>query len=112
MRPFLSQGLLFLLLALPGSAAAVADQGRWIQAPGLDIENLFVVLQQLVTLGVVWIGPLCLTMFLIGAFVTVAGAGKEEHAKRGKTIMVGSLIGLAIVLLSYTIIKAIYFVIY
>ncbi len=69
-------------------------------------------LQGLVTAGAKWIGALCTTLFLVGAFWMVINAGKEERAKQGRTIMTNAFIGLAIVLLSYAIIRTIFYIIF
>lgn len=48
-------------------------------------------------------------LFLIGAFYTVLYAGKEDKVKTGKDIMIGSLIGLAIIYGSYAILRTLFY---
>jgi hypothetical protein len=99
---------LFLLLSLVPS---LAEAQRTVHLWGNGI-TILQILNQVVYVGVTWIVPLALTMFLVGAFWKVLFAGKEESAKKGNTIMIDALVGLGIVALSYAIIRLIFFVIY
>jgi hypothetical protein len=54
-------------------------------------------------LGVV--GAVALLFFVYGGFVFILSAGSEEKVKSGKQILLNSIIGLAIVFASYTIIQ-------
>jgi|WetSurMetagenome_2_1015567.scaffolds.fasta_scaffold1000317_1 hypothetical protein len=54
-------------------------------------------------LGVV--GAVALLFFVYGGFVFILSAGNEERVKAGKQILLNSIIGLAIVFASYTIIQ-------
>jgi hypothetical protein len=56
--------------------------------------------------------PLMITIFLYGAFLTVMMAHSEEQAKKGKTIMINAMIGLAVVAGSYGMIRMLFYVIY
>ncbi|MFA6523880.1 MAG: hypothetical protein WCS85_05965 [Candidatus Peribacteraceae bacterium] len=56
--------------------------------------------------------PLMITIFLYGAFLTVMMAHSEEQAKKGKTIMINAIFGLAVVAGSYGMIRMLFFVIY
>lgn len=57
-------------------------------------------------------GPVLFVLFLYGAFLMIGGAGKEDWAKRGKSVMVGTLIGMGIIIGSYGIMRMLYYVIY
>ncbi|MFA6039582.1 MAG: hypothetical protein WCV62_04765 [Candidatus Peribacteraceae bacterium] len=110
MKRFLSPWL-FLLSSLPVAVRAQEAEERVLHVPGLDL-SILQVMGNFVGLAALWIVPLTVTLFLIGAFMTVAGAGKEEWSKKGKQVMVGSLIGMAVVLLAAVIIKFIFYVIF
>lgn len=56
--------------------------------------------------------PLIITVFLYGAFLTVLMAHSEEQAKKGKTIMINAIFGLAVVAGSYAMIQMLFYVIY
>ena len=49
-------------------------------------------------------GSLSLLMFVYGGVVFLTSAGNKEQVEKGKKIITGALIGIAIVFLSYTII--------
>ena len=49
-------------------------------------------------------GSLSLLMFVYGGVVFLISAGNKEQVEKGKKIIIGALIGIAIVFLSYTII--------
>ena len=55
---------------------------------------------------------LCIATFLIGAFFLVISRGKQDQVERGKNLMIGSLIGLAIVLGSYAILRTAFYILY
>ena len=50
------------------------------------------------------IGSIVLIMFIYGGFVFLTSAGSKERVTKGKDIIVRSIIGMAIIFLSYTII--------
>jgi hypothetical protein len=54
-------------------------------------------------LGIV--GSVALLFFVYGGFVFILSGGNEERVKLGKKILIGSVIGLAIVFTSYLIIQ-------
>ena len=54
----------------------------------------------------------CIAMFLMGAFMLVISRGKQDQVDRGKNFMIGSLIGLGIVLGSYGILRTVLYIIY
>lgn len=95
-------GLCALLLAVPTFAWAGP-----IHVPGIAITPLEI-LGNVIGWGVALAVPFATTLFLGGAFWTVAAAGKEEEVKRGHSIMVKSIIGLVIILLGYAIIEVIF----
>ena len=52
------------------------------------------------------------TMFIVGAFCIVLSAGKESLITRGKDLMIGSLIGMGVVLGAYAIFRTALYVFY
>ncbi|PIR53650.1 hypothetical protein COU75_04970 [Candidatus Peregrinibacteria bacterium CG10_big_fil_rev_8_21_14_0_10_42_8] len=50
--------------------------------------------------------------FLLGALMYAAGFVNEENKSKGKNLMIGSLVGMAIVLASHTIFNTVYFFVY
>lgn len=55
------------------------------------------------------ISAIAVTMFLIGAFfVTVSGV-KEDYRQRGKDLMIGSILSLAVVAGAYSILRLVDF---
>lgn len=51
-------------------------------------------------------------LFLIGATFMISSAGKPERVETGKKLMKGSLIGMAIVLSSYMILRTVLYFVY
>ncbi|MCK5211601.1 hypothetical protein KAJ89_02770 [Candidatus Parcubacteria bacterium] len=50
------------------------------------------------------IGTVVLVMFIYGGFTFMTSAGSKERVTKGKTIIIQSIIGMAIMFLSYTIV--------
>jgi len=63
------------------------------------------------TLGIT-IFSLAGATFLLGALMYAAGFINEENKSKGKNLMIGSLVGMAIVLASHTIFNTVYFFVY
>ncbi|MBI3331619.1 hypothetical protein HYZ99_01525 [Candidatus Peregrinibacteria bacterium] len=57
-------------------------------------------------------GTFCGVLFLIGAFLMVISRGKDDQLQKGKDLMIQSLIGLAVVLGAYAIIRTLFAVLY
>ncbi len=53
-----------------------------------------------------------IVLFLVGAAYLVASHGKSEMVDKGKKIMIGSLIGMAVVLGAYAILRTVLFLLY
>mgnify|MGYP000025005411 CR=1 FL=1 len=52
-----------------------------------------------------WVGVIALAFFIVGGIIWLTSAGDPEKVKKGKQILVGSLIGTAIVFLAWTIVN-------
>ena len=55
---------------------------------------------------------LCGILFLVGAYYVVASGGNETTVGKGKDLMIGSLIGLAVALSAYAVIRTVFYVIF
>lgn len=98
-----------VLLAAPATVFALED--RSFTLSGMNL-TLFELLGNVVNMLVTWISGVCITIFLVGAFIMILNAGKEERAKQGKTLMTGAIIGLVVSLLSYAIVRTIFSIIF
>ena len=66
-----------------------------------DMNNVIIRVSEII-LGVV--GSLALLAFVAGGFMLMLSAGNKTWVDRGKATIIGAVVGLAIVFLSYTII--------
>lgn len=57
-------------------------------------------------------GFVCITVFMLGAFYMVFSRGKEDLLQKGKDLMIGAVVGLAVILGSYGIIRTFFYVLY
>jgi len=57
-------------------------------------------------------GYFALAIFLVGAFIMTISAGKDTLYQRGRQIMIGSAIGLAVIVGSYGMYRTIIFLLY
>lgn len=65
------------------------------------------ILNGLVNVMLFWAAPIATVLFLIGAFWLTASGGNENAKDKGKKIMQGAAIGLAIILGSWMIISTV-----
>lgn len=96
-------------LLLPAAAAA---EGRSITLSTGFNMSLTDILGNVVKVGAEWISGFCVMLFLIGAFLMVINAGKEERAKMGQSLVISSLIGLGVTLGAAAIVQTVLYVIY
>lgn len=54
----------------------------------------------------------CIAVFILGAFYMVFSRGKEDLLQKGKDLMIGAMIGLAVILGAYAIIRTFFYVLY
>lgn len=52
----------------------------------------------------------CSLVFVVGALFMIFGAGKEDMFQKGKTMMIGAIVGLAVVLSSYAMLRTYFWV--
>jgi NADH:ubiquinone oxidoreductase subunit 6 (subunit J) len=113
-QKFGAAGLFFLLAFAPGLARA--DNGIF---SGLDlIRSLFgsgisqdTTLSQLI-LDIIQIlltfaGPVAVLFVVVGGFYYITSGGNQERAEKGKQTLLNAIIGIVIVVLSYTIVTVI-----
>jgi hypothetical protein len=94
-----------LLLILIGAPTIASAQSKLVpcgdNCKPCHFVQLLANIGQLLT-GIV--GSLALLYFIYGSFTWLVSAGKSDWVSKGKTIMINSIIGLFIVMLSYTIV--------
>lgn len=99
----------FLPLCLAGvllSETVFADQLHVTIGTEYDLNTI---VQRIVVFLSVSITTVASAMFLVGAFMLVLSGAKEDYKQRGKDLMVGSLLSIAVVLGAYAIYRTIAF---
>ncbi|MBT5237523.1 hypothetical protein HOL63_04125 [Candidatus Peregrinibacteria bacterium] len=94
--------LFFIQSALAQNTLTVPNSGM---TPATVIGNV------IDTLGLT-IFSLSGAAFLLGAMMYVAGFVNEENKSKGKSLMIGALVGMAVVLASHTIFNSVLFFVY
>lgn len=100
-----------MLLALPGVAQAqitkVEETKDWGYSLELRdvVDNVVGVLQKTIV-------PLGIAMFILGAFLYVVSVNREETKNLGKGFMIGSLIGVGVVMAAKAILNLVMHIIY
>ena len=103
---------LLVLAAACAPAAAFALEHRTIlMTTGIRVSFATAV-QNVVGYLAVSSVAVCTVLFLVGATYLVGSAGQPGPVETGKKLMKGSIIGMAIVLLSYSILRTVLFLIY
>lgn len=54
----------------------------------------------------------CLGIFVVGALILTGSRGQESGVQKGRDLMTGSLIGLAVILGSYALLRLVLYVVY
>jgi hypothetical protein len=94
----------------PITASALYDRSMVVQTGvRISIEQLFANVYGFAAASVVSITSV---LFLIGASYLVASHGDSNMVDKGKKIMIGSLIGMGIVLGAYGILRTLFAIIY
>lgn len=95
-----------LTLALPAITRAVTianpAPGLFVTAPGTTFKSILLFGIQSIFLPLV--GLVSILFIIIGGFQFITSRGNEEQAEAGKKTLTNAIIGLVIVLLSYTIV--------
>lgn len=109
MRIFLSfyRQITVAFLLLPTGALAASARSL-----GVSIGTSYTfwpIMQRIITYLTGSIGVIALAMFVVGAFrITVSGV-KEDERQKGKDLMVGAVLSLAVVLGAYAILRTVAF---
>ena len=53
------------------------------------------------------IGSIAVALFVAGAFMVMIGGAKEDQAQKGKDLIIGSLLSLAVVLGAYAMLRTV-----
>ena len=99
---------ILLGILLPQIAHAVMDVSRYY-AGGITWTEI--INNVILTLGYT-IFYVSTAAFMVGALMYTAGFVNEEYKSKGKNLMIGSLMGMAIVLSAKAIFNAAYFFVY
>lgn len=67
-------------------------------------QTLSQLILDFIQLLLMFAGPLAVLFVIIGGFYYITSAGNEEQAQKGKRTLLNALIGIIIVVLSYTIV--------
>ncbi|MCX7779208.1 MAG: hypothetical protein N2259_03145 [Patescibacteria group bacterium] len=72
-----------------------------------DLNDILKIVVGISRLILRWVGVLALIFFIIGGIIWLTSSGNPEQVKRGKQILVGTLIGLCIVFFAWQIVNII-----
>lgn len=98
------------IASLPVSAFALENRSI-VMTTGIRISFANAA-ENVVSFAAYSIGGVVTVLFLVGATFLIASAGKPERVETGKKLMKGSLIGMAIVLSSYMILRTVLYFVY
>ena len=102
----------FLVRILTAPTAASALEERFVIL-GTGIRISFVQLvSNLISFLAVSVLSVCTVLFLIGAVQVTVSHGDQTKIDNGKKLMISSLVGLALVLSSYAIVRTVLYFLY
>ncbi len=93
-----------LASAVYGQGTIVNPDDDCIKTGDCQLSDLMRLVTNLSNIMLGLIGAIVLLMFVYGGLIFLTSAGNRERVEKGKRVMVGSLIGMAIVFMSYTIV--------
>ncbi len=100
----------FPAFLVPATAAALTDRTMVINTGArIPIEQLFANVYGFAAASIVSVATV---LFLVGATYLVASHGDSNMVDKGKKIMIGSLIGMGIVLGAYAILRTLFAIVY
>lgn len=105
-----STALVSALVAF-GVPTAFAAAPRSLIVPGIKATFAQIMAQIIGSLAQASVA-VCTVLFVVGAFYWVFSRGEESHVKTGKDLMIGSLVGLAVILGSYAILRTVFYYLY
>lgn len=107
----MTSSLLFALLQ-PSRAVAALQQRFLTVDTGFGNITFAELSNNLTNIMLYILAVLCFIFFLVGAYYLVVSGGNETRVGKGKDLMIGSLIGLAVALAAYAIIRTVFYVIF
>lgn len=93
------------LLALPFLAMAASGTPTVVLLNPIGEDNPMVIIANVIRAILGVLGAVTLLMFVYGGFMLIFSAGNEERLKKGRETLIWSIIGLAVVLSSYSILS-------
>lgn len=97
------------LAALFAPISAMANQPRYLVVGTGTSYTFLDIVSRIITYLTGMIGLIALTMFIVGAFMVTLSGVKEDLRERGKDMMIGSVISMAVVAGAYAILRTIDF---
>jgi hypothetical protein len=79
--------------------------GLWDASGGAGLSGLIL---QIINIVLAISGSMAVLFMIIGGFQYILSGANEDLAKRGKTTLTNSVIGLIIIVLSYTVVSVVY----
>jgi hypothetical protein len=98
---------LSLLVAAKASAQGLVAPAKPSNLPGGASDTATDILVKIINLGLGVVGIIAVGFIILGGFRYITSAGNEEAAESGKKMITNAIIGLVIIILSYTIITVI-----
>lgn len=89
----------------PETGLRASDQGNRFATEGSEIGTTEGVIREAVSLLARIVSIFALIVFIIGTFFLITANGEENQIEKGKNAITYSLIGIIVVLLSYTIVR-------
>jgi hypothetical protein len=96
--------LIFPLLSSAQASAFIPQDCLSGNAEKCDLVDMVQLFANLYAFGVKYLGALALLLFVVGGIMFMTSGGNQERVTRARSILVGTSIGLAIVLGSYVIV--------
>lgn len=101
-------GLLLASLLLPAGVAAqrtlTVDIGTRLSFNQIAVNVMFFLASSITAIGI--------ALFLVGAFMLVFSHGKDDYIQKGKDLMIGSMLGIVVVMSAVAIVRTVYFFVY
>ena len=87
-----------------GADETALDDSVILENP-LSTDSIPVLIGRVIRAALGIVGSLALVVFVYGGFLWMTAAGKPEMVKRGKNTLTWAAIGLAVIFLSYSIVR-------
>lgn len=105
MMPLAMRVFIHVLQGLLQVTRAYAQEERWIEVRFGSQMTLWELAQSIIDFATGAIISIATVMFLVGAFMIVLTGVQEEYKQKGKNMIIGSLISIAVVLGAYAIFR-------